>query len=414
MIKRILNSFIALNTTQFIVTLNDSIFRLIVTYSLIDLLGEHKSNEILAISATLFVMPFLLFSMPAGQLGDRMSKRTIIVWTAWAEFIFMILAYFAILYNHEWTSYFALFLIALQSAFFSPMKYSVIPEIMPESKITRANGHMTLFTYLSILLGTFLASFLSEMTKRNFSLIVIFCIIISGVAVVTSHMIQKTPVKDPGKKINYLFFTQIFRSISSARSYKHLNLALFSSAFFLYTASFTQLNLIPFGMESLGITDVQTGYVYLAAAMGLGVGSFLVSIIASDSVKLWLSLWGGFGTGLSYILLYVCQHYLVLACLLFFSIGMHGGLYIVPLDAYVQFISPEKQRGSFVSTGTFLSFVAVLCGAGTLFLFGDILHLTAAQGYLAMGCLSTIMTILMTIVLHETPPNESPPAAKGS
>ena len=401
--KNFFSSFLALNCTQFIVTLNDSIFRLIVVYALIDILGEQYNNQILAISAALFVLPFLVFSMPAGQLGDRISKRTIIVWTAWAELLFMVIAYFAIWYGHEFSTYFALFLIALQSAFFSPMKYAIIPEIEPQNKIARANGHMTLFTYLSILLGTFLASFLSEMTKRNFPLIVVFCIIISVVAVVTAHSVEKTPVKDPEKKINYFFFTQIVHSIKLASQYKHLNLVLFSSAFFLYTASFTQLNLLPFGVESLGITDVQTGYVYLAAALGLGVGSFLVSVISSNSVKLWLSLWGGYGTGASYILLYLFRHNLIVACLLFFSVGMHGGLYIVPLDAYVQFISPEKQRGSLVSAGTFLSFVAVLCGAGTLYLFGDIIDITAAQGYLVIGCMTMVVAIFITFALQEKP-----------
>ncbi|MCH9811444.1 MFS transporter [bacterium] len=403
MIRRFFSSFLALNCTQFIVTLNDSIFRLIVVYALIDILGEQYNNQILAISATLFVLPFLVFSMPAGQMGDRISKRTIIVWTAWAELLFMVVAYFAIWYAHEFSTYFALFLIALQSAFFSPMKYAIIPEIEPPNKIARANGHLTLFTYLSILLGTFLASFLSEITKRNFPLIVIFCIIISIIAIVTAHSIEKTPVKDPDKKINYFFFTQIINSIKLASQYKHLNLVLFSSAFFLYTASFTQLNLLPFGVESLGITDVQTGYVYLAAALGLGVGSFLVSVISSNSVKLWLSLWGGYGTGASYILLYLFQHNLIIACLLFFSVGMHGGLYIVPLDAYIQFISPDKQRGSLVSAGTFLSFVAVLCGAGTLFLFGDIIDITAAQGYLVIGCMTLVVAIFITFALQEKP-----------
>lgn len=399
--KKWFSSFAALNATQFIVTLNDSIFRLIVAYSLIDLLGKEKSNEILAVSATLFVLPFLIISMPSGQLGDRMSKRKMVLISSWAELFFMILAFFAIWYNHEASSYFALFLIALQSAFFSPIKYAIIPEIQPASRIAKANGYMTLFTYLSILLGTFLASFFSQISNRNFSLIVVFCIIISVFAVITSYMIEKTPVKDPDKKINYLFFTQIFKSIKLAREYKHLNLALFSSAFFLYTASFTQLNLIPFGLQSLGITDIQTGYVYLAAALGLGVGSLIVSIISSDRVKLWLTIWGGFGTGASYILLYVFQYNLVVSCFLFFSIGMHGGLYVVPLDSYVQFISPDKQRGSLVSAGTFLSFVAVLCGAFTLFLLGDILEMKAAEGYLIIGCMTVIMSIFITFVLHE-------------
>ncbi len=404
MTKRFLSSFLYLNTTGFIITLNDSIFRLIVAYSLIDLLGEERSNEILAISATLFVLPFLLFSMPVGQLGDRVSKRNIIIWSVWVEIIFMISAYFAILYNHEISSYFALFLIALQASFFSPIKYALIPEIIEANKITKANGYMMLFTYISILLGTFLASFLSEITNRNFPLIVIFCIIISVVSLITAYGIEKTPVKNPGKKINYFFFIQIFKSIKLASNYKHLNLALFSSAFFLYTASFTQLNLLPYGMESLGITDVQTGYVYLAAAIGLGVGSLLVSIISSNSVKLSLCLWGGYGTAISYIFLYIFRQDLIIACILFFSIGMHGGLYVVPFDAYVQFISPEKDRGSLVSAGTFLSFIAVLLGAATLYLFGEIIKLSAAQGYLLMGSFTLIISFLITCALWEKNP----------
>ncbi len=401
MSKRFFSSFFYLNTTQFIITLNDSIFRLIVAYSLIDLLGEERSNEILAISATLFVLPFILFSMQVGQLGDRISKKKIILWSVWVEVFFMILAYFAILFNHPVSSYFALFLIALQASFFNPIKYAIIPEIEPPERIAKANGYMMLFTYVSILLGTFLASFLSAMTNRNFPLIVIFCVIISLISILTAYGIEKTPIKNPGKKINYFFFIQIFKTLKLASNYKHLNLAFFCSAFFLYIASFTQLNLLPYGMESLGITDIQTGYVYLAAAIGLGVGSFLVSIISTNSVKLSISLWGGYGTAISFILLYFFRHDLIIACLLFFSIGMHGGLYVVPFVSYVQLISPEKHRGTLVSTETFLSFIAVLLGAGTLFLLGDLVDLSAAEGFLVMGCITLLVSFLITLALRE-------------
>lgn len=396
-----ISSFSYLNCTQFLVTLNDSIFRLIITYSLIDLLGEQESNKILAISASLFVLPFLVFAQPSGQLADRFSKRNMVLVTSWAELIFMFYGYFAIWIQDVFSCYTALFGVALQSAVFNPVKYSIIPELEPRERIARVNGFMTLFTYLAILIGTFLASFISDLTSRNYLFVVFICIIFSILAIFTSYGIEKTPVKDPTKKINPLFIVDIYRTLKIGAKFPYLLLSIFASSYFLFTAAFTQLNLIPFGMQSLGITDVQTGYVYLAAALGLGVGSLLVGIFSGKGVELGLSIWGAWGTGLSYIALFVFQHSLFLSCLMFFSVGMHGGLYVVPLDAYVQYASPDKVRGSMVAAGTFMSFAAVLLSAGVLALFGEVFHLKAATGYFIMGWFTVIVATIILLRLPE-------------
>lgn len=391
-IKR-LSSFFYLNVTQSLVVLNDSIFRLIVAYSLIDFLGVAKSNRILSISAALFVAPFLLFSLPAGQLADKFSKRSVILFTLWAEIAFMIFAMYAVYTRDVFSTYCALFLIALQSSVFSPSKYSILPEIEPIDKISKINGIMTLCTYLSIILGTFLASFLSEITHRNYTFVVGLCLIFSIVALFTGFKIEKTPVKNPDCKINPWFLLDIVRSLKEASKHPHLLLSLFASAYFLFTAAFTQLNLIPFGIQSLKITDVQTGYVYLGAALGMGIGSLLVSILSGKTVELGLSIWGSFGTAFSYILLYFVQHHLFWSCVVFISIGMHGGLYVVPLDAYMQVASPEKDRGSIIAAGTFLSFVAVLLSSGILALFGEVLKMQAATGFLCIGFLTLAIAL---------------------
>ena len=388
-------SFAYLNITQFLVTLNDSIFRLIVAYSLIDVLGAKSSNNILSISAAVFVLPFLLFSMPSGQLADKFSKRRVIMWTLWAELIFMFIGIVAIEIRAVFWSYFALFLIAMQSSVFSPSKYSILPELVPAERLAYANGMITLATYLSIITGTFLASFISDITNRNYTFVVLLCVIFSIIAIFTGARIEKTEPKKPDRKINPFFITDIFKTLAFAGKYEFLVFTIFSAAYFLFTAAYTQLNLIPFGMQSLGITDVQTGYVYLAAALGIGVGSILVGILSGKTVELGLSIWGAFGTAISYMLLYVFQYDLVSSCIIFFSIGMHGGLYVVPLDAYIQYVSPEKDRGSIVAASTFLSFFSILISALFLFTFGTVLELMASTGFLIIGFLSLVVAMIM-------------------
>lgn len=395
------SSFFFLNSTQCFVTLNDAIFRLVVTYSLIDLLGERHSNTILAVSATLFILPFLIFTYPSGQMSDRYSKKSVIMWSLWAELVFMILGFFAIMMKDQIASYFALFLIALQSSVFNPAKYAILPEIVQKDKLSSVNGILVLSMYLSIILGTFLATVVCEFTNRNYLVVVGICIAFSVFAIFTGLGIEKTPVKNPDREINMFFFKDMFKMLKIASKYPHLLLSIFASSYFLFTAAYTQLNLIPFGMQSLGITDVQTGYIYLAAAFGVGFGSMLVGVLSGKTVELGLSLWGAFGTAISYIVLFGVQYNLPISCLMFFFVGMHGGLYVVPMDAYIQFASPEKHRGSIVGAATLLSFIAVLFSAGAIAVMGNALELRAATGYLVIGVMTLVVATWVLFCLPE-------------
>ncbi len=395
------SSFTYLNVSQFLVTINDSIFRLLVAYSLIDLLGTATSNRILAISGALFVLPFLIFSMPAGDLADKYCKRNLLVWTLIAEVVGMLIGVVAMHYQNEYAAYFALFCVALQAAVFNPVKYAILPEIVKVEKISKANGIMTLFTYLAIIFGTFLASFVTQISGRNYVLVTVLCVILAIISVFMGLQIEKTPVQNPKKQINPLFFVEIIRSLKLASKQPHLLLTIFASSYFLFTASYTQLNMIPFGIQSLGITDVQTGYVFLIAALGIGVGSMLVVVLSGKNVELGLCLIGAFGTAFSYILMYFFDTNMWLVIFFIFSLGLNGGLYIVPLDAYIQIVSPDKDRGEIVAGSSLLAFAGVLCAAGAIALLGDVLKLSAAEGYLIIGGLTFLVSIIISFLLPD-------------
>src|SRR3990167_9287691 len=179
-------SFYFLNSTQFLGALNDNIFKLLVIYLLIHLKGPAEANSILSLAGAIFVIPFLLFSSGAGVLADRISKRTIIVFTKIFELAIMSFGLIAVSLKWEVGVYGALFLMATQSAIFGPSKYGIIPELVDAKMVSKANGSMTSLTYLAIILGTFLASFITDISHRNFFVVASFCLLISVMGLLTS------------------------------------------------------------------------------------------------------------------------------------------------------------------------------------------------------------------------------------
>ena len=214
---RRLTSFTYLNFTQFLGALNDNIYKLLIVYFLIQLKGMEYSHQILASTGATFVIPFLLFSALSGTLADRFSKRDIIVTTKILELVIMGLAVCAFAFQSVWGSYAILFLLATQSAIFGPSKYGIVPELVSTEKISKANGLMTSFTFLAIILGTFLASFLIQITGRNFIICVIFCTFIALVGLVTSFCIEPTPPSGSEKKFRWFFLREIYQTLKLAR-----------------------------------------------------------------------------------------------------------------------------------------------------------------------------------------------------
>ncbi|MCA9209560.1 MAG: hypothetical protein KDA55_14445, partial [Planctomycetales bacterium] len=55
-----------------------------------------------------------------------------------------------------------LFLMGTQSTFFGPGKYGILPEMLREADLPRANGFILMTTFLAIILGTASAGLLAK------------------------------------------------------------------------------------------------------------------------------------------------------------------------------------------------------------------------------------------------------------
>ncbi len=389
-------SFYLLNATQFLGALNDNIFKLLVIYLFIHVKGAAAAPTILSLAGAIFVIPFLLFSSGAGVLADKISKRTIIVFTKGLEVVTMLFAVLSVYLQSEFGAFTCLFFMAAQSALFGPSKYGIIPELVEEKKVSKANGSITSFTYLAIILGTFLASFITDVTDKNFVFESFFCVLIAIIGLLTSFGITRTAPQRSTKKINPFFFYEIYQTLKGSWKVPHLLTAIFSSSFFLFIGAFTQLNIIPFAMQSLHLSEVGGGYLFLATAVGIAIGAVLAGQLSKDRVEPGISCIAGFFIALFFFTLSFFSSSLICTIISLGLLGIVGGGFLIPFDSFIQVKSPDEKRGQVIAAANFFSFVGVLLAAFCLYFISEKLGLSASSGFGLMGLISLIASFIIT------------------
>lgn len=390
------SSFTFLNITQFLGALNDNIYKLLIIFFLLDVNTETPKAHILSIAGAIFVIPFLLFSSACGSLADRFSKSKIIVISKLLEVVVMVLGMFSFYFEVTWGAYLTLFLMATQSAIFSPSKYGIVPELVTPEEISQANGLLSSFTYMAIIAGTFLASFITEISNRDFVLASYLCIGIAFVGTLTSLIIPYTLPAGSKKKISPLIISEILNSLKQASEVNYLITAIFGSAYFLFMGAFLQLNMIPYATDILGITDTQGGYIFLLTAIGIGTGSYLSGKLSGRHVEIGIIPFGAFGVATGCFLLDFFSENLYVVLVLAVFTGVMSGIYLVPCDSFIQYASPGDKRGRFVAAGNFLSFCGVLAASGMIYIINDLFALPPDKGFTFIGICTLFIGFLIT------------------
>lgn len=392
-----LSSFSYLNITQFIGAFNDNLYKLLVIYYLIHVQGDEQASRIIAFAGAIFILPFLLFARVAGIIADNYSKSIIILTTRILGLFIAIGAFLMFYIDSTFGAYCVLFVMATNSAVFVITRNSMLPELVTSSNISNANGVMSSIGFVAIILGTFCASFILDITERNYVYSSFLLILTASIAVATSWFIEHTvPVtdKDHHEKIKPFFLAEIFSSLKQASEYPDLLSSILGAAFFMFFGAYFQLNLIPFVMQSLQLSDLQGGYMFLLCAIGIGVGSLISGKISGKTVDLGLVPVASALMALCLICMYIYANSLYPIIFLTAAIGLFGGLYDIPLESYVQYKSPANIRGHIVAATKFMSSFGVFCASGLIYLLSNVLGLDASEGFLILSLIVVLSTAI--------------------
>jgi len=384
--------------TQFLGAFNDNVYKIIVSFFAIRDLGPARG---MPLAAFIFVMPFFLFSGWSGHLADTLSKRTVLVATKMLEIAAMVLATVALVLHRLDLELAVLFLMGAHSTFFSPAKYGIVPELVPDAEISRANGLLEMSTFAAIILGTSVGGELFERWQDQPIVMGTVLVAIASIGTLTSLGIPRVAAADPTHRFALNPFAEIMRGLVRVMPDKTLWATVVGISYFWFLGALLQQVLIPWGQSSFGVGEAAATRLYTFLAIGIGAGSLAAGRLSGDKVELGLVPLGAVGLGVfSLLLVPTAPHYLA-ASLVLILLGFSGGLFAVPLNAILQQRPADDEKGRVLATNNVLNTVGMMLAAAAFWLLADTLHLTLSQIILLSGVFTLLSTIYIVGRLPE-------------
>jgi MFS family permease len=405
MTKDDLRSFRALVGAQFFGAFNDNLFKQLILFLAAGMLFANEDKQGLAV--VVFSLPFVLFSGMAGDLSERFSKNTIILQMKVAEIAIMVLGAVALQLKNWHFMLAVLFVMGLQSAFFGPSKYGVIPELVSTRRLLNANGVIAMTTFLAILLGQALAGPLIDLLGNRLWISGTVCIGLAVVGTLFAYRMAPLSPTKPELKIGPNPFGSLLQTIRYLKQRDGLfRIVLLNSLFWLNGVVIQQAIL---GLGEPNYLDVVEGekrllsYLLVTLALSIITGSILgprlskylnagammtVGAIAMVAGQFALLLIGSVvnrgngGLGLAHVLLA--------------WIGFAGALFVVPIQSYLQHAPQEGAKGQTFAVNNFMNFLFMLFG-GVFYLVARLPKIDVGPTLAQAGAGVILMTYLWII-----------------
>ena len=398
--------------TQFLGAFNDNVFK----NALIILIAFYRASQtglspdvLINLCAGLFILPFFLFSATAGQIADKYEKSLLIRRIKAAEIAIMSLAFAGFVLGANEFLIVVLFLMGAQSAFFGPIKYSIIPQHVSEEELVGANGLVEMGTFVAILLGTLCGGVLIAIPDHGPLWVASVLVLVAVGGWLASRGIPSARALDPGLEVRWNVGVETWRILQALRGNRTVLLSVLGISWFWFYGATILAQLPRFTKDTLG-GDAHVLTVLLAVfSLGVGSGSLLCERLSGRRVEIGLVPFGAIGLTLFGADLALAAHPVPGAALLdplafmgrpgslrvIADIGflsVFGGFFIVPLYALVQQRSDPAQRARVIAANNVLNalfmvisaiLAIVLLGAGLTIpqLFAVVALMTAAVAW---------------------------------
>ena len=371
------NRFLPFFITQFLGAFNDNVFRngliIAITFKGIDVFGL-EANQLANVAGALFMLPYFLLSANAGQFSDKYEKSGLMRIIKLSEIILMIFATIAFINNLYSILFVILFLMGCQSTFFGPVKYSYLPQNLKKSELIGGNALVESGTYIAIILGLIIGGTTIALGGYVWPLSLIGLAILGYIA---SKMIPITPAVDPELILNWNNWLETKKIMHFAKNDNEIFIAIMGiSWFWLYGAAMT-MQVPAYTLEILNGNEKITTILLAGFAIGVGIGALICEKLSKRKIEIGLVPIGSIGLSLFTIDLWVSQPEsyttVVNTTYEFFQrsgsfriiidiilIGAFGGLFSVPLYAFIQTKSPKNHLSRIIAANNIFNSLFVV------------------------------------------------------
>ena len=407
--------FLPLFITQFLGAFNDNLFRqaiiILITFGLAQQVGMAPAilNNL---AVGFFILPYFLFSALAGQLADKYEKAGQIFWIKIWEVALMCAGALALYFSSLPLLIAVLAGLGLQSTFFGPIKYGILPDLVQEKELLTANSVVEAGTFIAILLGTIIGGLLMKEADGWFYLSTL-TISVALIGTLSGRMVPKTGRAAPNIRVRANIFSSTGKQLKIAWKTDVTRRSIVGISWIWLYGSIYISQMPVVAKDHLGGDETVVTLFMACFSVGIGVGSFLCSKLLKGVISARLSRPALLLLLLLSLILYATLpakqpdttplpvavfltsgfNWFIVAILTLTAI--FAGMIIVPMYAILQHETPRSQRSrmiaanniinsGFMAGGSLLAAALIASGLSTtdvLLIFGgaNLLILSSAR-----------------------------------
>lgn len=351
------------------------------------------------VAVMVFTLPYLVLAAPAGWAADRFSKRNVIIAAKAMEVAAMMAGAIGIVTGIWWLSLVMLGAMGSQATFMSPAVNGAIPELFPESHVTRANGILRMVVTVGILVGIALAGVTLDLRGQGFlglergRLGVGVCVVAMALAgLLVSLRIRSMKAARPGAPFPWLGPWQTLRDLAGLRRDPLLAFTVCASIFIWTMGSLQVLLINPMGTLELGLSKSVTSGLIVVQLAGIAVGGLLSPWLAKGPRWHRVLAPAGILMGAGMLampaarLLPPTQEVRAIFALMA-VVGFSGGVFLIPVESFIQTRSDPGRRGAILAAANFAVFGGILASGAVSNLLNARWAPTTAMGLVGAAAL---------------------------
>ena len=325
-----------------------------------------------------FIAPYALMFLPAGFFANKFSKSKVLAWSALFMTAFVIAMAVLVTCGCPRVAFWLSIGLSSGFAVHSVAKYAILKEMFGVRNLSYANAFLQIFSLVGIICASWLAIVgvnliqLDEVVSYEavgiiLSKSVVIPWILTGISVlgtVASFLVPR--VKYENKNVN---FSKSRRKFSLGWRHRTLRASIIALAMFWAMAQVFVL-MFQDGSGSNTLDMIQNLLPFAIA--GLMVGSIFAAQKSKDFIETGFIPMGMIMASICMFLVPFLVHPVPLA-ILYAIIGFAGGMFLVPVNALLQYNTRPNNSGWVLALANLIQAVALVA---FLFLFSSMRHYT--------------------------------------
>ncbi|OYV36457.1 MAG: hypothetical protein B7Z80_15520, partial [Rhodospirillales bacterium 20-64-7] len=314
----------------------------------------------------------------AGQIADGMQKSRAIRWVKAWELALMLLAAAGFLSGSFAVLIAVLFGLGVQAAFFSPLKYGILPDLLAGEALVAGNGLVEAGTFIGILAGTVAGGAL-VLVPGGRIIVSAVCLAVALGGIAAAFAIPPVAVAQPGLRISRNFARETFAVLGQARANPPVWFAVLGISWFWAMGATLLAEFPTLARDGLHADGAVVTFMLGVFAVGVGIGSLAVARFVRDRALLHYVALAGLGVSVftaDFALTALhAAHLPGIAALLHSAAGWHltldllllsacGGGFSVPLYVLLQERSLATHRARMVAANNVMNAVTSVLAAG--------------------------------------------------